>query len=107
MTVLLACTTAAAQDDFDRVLQLARTRQKMAQSLTHLPDFTCVATTQRSVQKAGRADFKVVDTLRFEITYAGGTELWSWPGASKFEDRPIAAVIRSGTIGQGEFSLHA
>jgi hypothetical protein len=107
MTVLLACATAVAQDDFDRVLQLARTRQKMAQSLTHLPDFTCVATTQRSVQKPGHSDFKVVDTLRFEITHAGGTELWSWPGASKFEDQPIAAMIRSGTIGQGEFSLHA
>jgi len=107
ISLLLACASAAAQDDFDRVLQLARTRQKMTQSLTHLPDFTCVATTQRSVQKAGRADFKVVDTLRFEITYAGGAELWSWPGASKFEDRPISAMIPSGTIGQGEFSLHA
>jgi len=105
MTVLLA--SAAAQDDFDRVLQLARTRQKMDQSLTHLPDYTCVATVQRSVQRAGHSDFKVVDTLRFEITHADGTELWSWPGAPKFEDRPIAAMIRSGTIGQGEFSLHA
>src|SRR5882672_810043 len=107
MTVLLACATAAAQDDFDRVLQLARTRQKMAQSLTHLPDFTCVATTQRSVQKAGHADFKVVDTLRYEIAQVGGTELWSWPGASKFEDKPVIAMIRSGSISHGEFALHA
>jgi hypothetical protein len=104
---LLLTTSAVAQDDFDRVLQLARTRQKMAQSLTHLPDFTCVATAQRSVQKAGRADFKVVDTLRYEIAHAGGTELWSWPGASKFEDKPVMAMISSGSISQGEFSLHA
>jgi hypothetical protein len=105
--VLLVCAAAAAQDDFDRVLQLARTRQKMAQALTHLPDYTCVATAQRSVQKAGRADFKVVDTLRYEIAHAGGTELWSWPGASKFEDKPVIAMIRSGSISQGEFSSHA
>ena len=104
---LLLATSALAQDDFDRVLQLARTRQKMTQSLTHLPDFTCVATAQRSVQKAGRADFKVVDTLRYEIAHAGGTELWSWPGASKFEDKPVMAMISSGSISQGEFSLHA
>jgi hypothetical protein len=104
---LLLATSAVAQDDFDRVLQLARTRQRMAQSLTHLPDFTCVATAQRSVQKAGRADFKVIDTLRYEIAHAGGTELWSWPGASKFEDKPVAAMISSGAISQGEFSLHA
>jgi hypothetical protein len=105
--VLLASSTAMAQDDFDRVLQLARTRQKMAQSLTHLPDYTCVATAQRSVQKAGHADFKLIDTLRYEIAHAGGAELWSWPGASKFEDKPVAAMIQSGTISQGEFSLHA
>src|SRR5438477_7570441 len=97
ISLLLACTIAVAQTDFDRVLQLARTRQKMAQSLTHLPDFTCVATTQRSVQKAGHGDFKVLDTLRFEVAYSDGAELWSWPGASKFEDRPIAAMVRSGT----------
>jgi len=107
ISVVLTTSTAAAQEDFDRVLQLARTRQKMAQSLTRLPDFTCVATTQRSVQKARHGDFRVLDTVRFEITYASGAELWSWPGASKFEDRPIAAMIRSGTISQGEFSLHA
>ncbi len=107
ISLLLACTIAVAQTDFDRVLQLARTRQKMTQSLTHLPDFTCVATAQRSVQKAGRADFKVVDTLRYEIAHAGGTELWSWPGASKFEDKPVIAMISSGSISQGEFSLHA
>src|SRR5260370_42359470 len=73
--VLLAASTAVAQDDFDRVLQLARARQKTTQSLTHLPDYTCVATAQRSVQKAGHASFKVVDTLRYEIAQAGGTEL--------------------------------
>jgi len=105
--LLLAIPTPAAQDDFDRVLQLARTRQKMAQSLTHLPDYTCIATAQRSVRKAGQANFKLIDTLRYEITHAGGAELWSWPGAKKFEDKPIVSMIRSGTIGQGEFSLHA
>src|SRR5258706_11226097 len=105
--ILLACTAAVAQDDFDRVLQLARTRQKMTQSLTHLPDYTCVATAQRSVQKAGRTDFKLIDTLRYEIAHAGGVELWSWPGASKFEDKPLIAMISSGSISQGEFSMHA
>ncbi len=105
--VLLAIPTAIAQDDFDRVLQLARTRQKMAQSLNHLPDYTCLATVERSQQKAGQAKSKVVDTLRFEITHAAGTELWSWPGAKKFEDKPVVDMIQSGTIGQGEFSLHA
>src|SRR5260370_41843137 len=105
--VLLVCATAVAQDDFDRVLQLARTRQKMTQSLTHLPDYTCVATAQRSVQKTGRADFKAIDTPGYEIAHPGGTLLWSWPGASKFEDKPVIAMISSGAISQGEFSLHA
>ncbi len=107
LILLLLASAAAAQDHFDRVLQLARTRQKMAQLLTHLPDYTCLATAERSVQKAGRANFNVIDTLRYEITHAGGTELWSWPGAKKFEDKPVASMIQSGTISEGEFSLHA
>src|SRR5260370_10312213 len=105
--LLLAASIAIAQDDFDRVLLLARTRQQMTQSLLHLPDYTCVATAHRSVQKPGHADFKVVDTLRYEIAHAGVSELWSWPGASKFEDKPVVAMIGSGAISQGEFSSHA
>jgi hypothetical protein len=105
--VLLAIPSVTAEDDFDRVLQLSRTRRKMAKALTHLPDYTCVATVERSVQDPRQTNSRKVDTLRFEITHAGGTELWSWPGAAKFEDKPVGAMIQSGTISQGEFSLHA
>jgi hypothetical protein len=107
LCMLLAITSAKAQEDFERVLQLSRTRQKMAKNLDHLPDYTCLATVDRSAQSPGQSKYKIIDTLRFEITHAGGTELWSWPGAKKFEDKPFVNMIQSGAIGQGEFSLHA
>jgi len=104
---LLAAITCLAQEPFERVLQLARTRQKMAQSLTHLPDFTCLATMQRVVRGHRDREFKALDTIRFEIAHQGHTELWSWPGAAKFQDTPFTSMVKNGTIGDGDFALHA
>jgi hypothetical protein len=104
---LLAGASCLAQEPFDRVLQLARTRQKMVQSLTHLPDFTCMATMQRVVRGPRDRGFRPLDTIRFEIAHQGHTELWSWPGAANFQDTPLTSMVKNGTIGDGDFALHA
>lgn len=107
ISILLAAATCAAQEPFERVLQLARTRQKMAQVLTHLPDYTCVATTQRVALGSKEHSTRVVDTLRYEIAHFGGKELWAWPGAAKFQDAPLTSMVQNGAIGEGDFALHA
>jgi hypothetical protein len=107
VSILLAAATCLAQEPFERVLQLARTRQKMAQVLTHLPDYTCVATTQRVVQGPKDHGFRPLDTLRYEVAHFGGKELWAWPGEAKFQDTPLTSMVQSGAIGEGDFALHA
>jgi len=107
VSILLAATTCAAQEPFERVLQLAHTRQKMEQVLAHLPDYTCVATTQRVAQGSRERGIRPVDTLRYEIAHFGGKELWAWPGASKFQDTRLASMVQNGAIGEGDFALHA
>jgi hypothetical protein len=107
IALLFAAAGCFAQDSFERVLQFSRVRQKMTETLNHLPDFTCVATAQRSIQRAGQNDYKVVDTLRYEIAHAGNKELWSWPGAPQFQDTPLTAMIQNGAISDGDFALHA
>ncbi len=107
ISILLAATTCVAQEPFERVLQLAHTRQKMAQVLTHLPDYTCVATTQRVAHGSREHSTRTVDTLRYEIAHLGGKELWSWPGAAKFQDTPLTSMVQNGAIGEGDFALHA
>ena len=106
-SILLAAAACTAQEPFEHVLQLAHTRQKMAQVLTHLPDYTCVATTQRIALGSKEHSARITDTLRYEIAHFGGKELWAWPGAAKFQDTPLTSMVQHGAIGEGDFALHA
>ncbi len=44
------------------------------------------------------------DTLRLEVAFVDGKELFSWLGAGKFEDRGIGEFGRGGAIGSGLFA---
>ena len=37
----------------------------------------------------------------------GNQEFYAWPGDSKFEEKNIGQLIPNGTIGSGDFALHA
>jgi len=105
--ILFALSLCSAQESFDRTVQLSRVRQKMAGVLNRMPDYTCLATTQRAARGRKDRDFKAVDTLRFEIAHAGSTELWAWPGAKRFQDTPLTSMIQNGAISSGDFALNA
>ena len=104
---LLTATFCCAQDPWDRVLQLARVRQKMVDALTRTPDYTCLATTQRAARNSKSRNFKNIDTLRFEIAHAGSKELWAWPGAAQFQETPLTTMIQNDAISLGDFALYA
>jgi hypothetical protein len=48
-----------------------------------------------------------VDRLRLEVAMVGNREFYAWPGDSKFEEKSIVQLIPNGTIGSGDFALHA
>jgi len=88
------------------LLDLVQIKQKMKQNLTHLPDFTCLETLQRSRKAGNTASFVLMDSLRLDVLYTGNHELFSWPGSRKFDDMD-PRISGRGLISNGEFASHA
>jgi len=80
----------------------------MAANLERLPNYTCRETIERTTAAPGARHFSLIDRLRLEVAYVGGRELYAWPGAQKFDDRPIDEIVGGGAaIGNGAFGGHA
>jgi len=47
---------------------------------------------------------QATDRLRLDVAMIERGEIFSWPGASRFEDGGIAALVRSGAMGTGAFA---
>ncbi len=86
--------------------QLLRVRQKAAENLARLPNYTCGLTVERSARLSSSRRYQDLDTLRLEVSFVGGRELFAWPGAEKFEEKPIHEMV-AGTVSTGSFALHA
>lgn len=86
---------------------VARIRNVAAENAVRIPDFTCGMTIERSLRRPRSGRFEPDDTLRLEVAYAGGKELYAWPGAKQFEDRDISLLVGTGgAIGTGDFTSH-
>ena len=106
--VALAFAAAAgAQELPPETIKLARIRQKAAENLSRIPDYTCLETVERSWRAPGWRSFTPVDTVRFEVAHVGGRELYSWPGARRVGDTPLASLIGFGVTSSGDFALRA
>lgn len=90
-----------------------------------LPNYTCVQTVTRDYYKPRASTLPrscpvlaelrrhptpdmvleriLTDRLRLDVTMTERGEIYSWVGASKFEDASIDQVVREGPIGTGEF----
>ncbi len=107
MVNVVATCLSAAQADPDTLL-LARIKQRMANNLDHLPNYTCTQTIERFVRRAGSRRSQLLDTMRLEVALVGGKEMYAWPGAGRFEDREIKEFApHGGAIGSGNFGMHA
>ncbi len=105
---LAGAVSCAAQAEVPReLLALARIKQRMAQNLSRMPDYTCLETIERFRSVPRSEALKLVDTLRLEVAHVGIKELYSWPGAQRFEDRDVAEIVGGGLISSGDFALHA
>lgn len=87
-------------------IRLGRIQAHMRDILTRFPDYTCLQTIERSQRLAKSRRFQMVDTIRLEVALVQGKEMFAWPGAGKFDDREIGRIV-GGTIGNGNFALHA
>lgn len=121
--LLAAFILTAAEYDPAEVLR--RLTAKELDRTSRLPNCTCVQTVVREYYKPRAAtlprscpvlmdlrrhptpdmvlQFFRTDRLRLDVTLTDRGEIYSWAGASRFEDAHIDEVVREGPIGTGPF----
>jgi hypothetical protein len=110
----------------DPVDVLMRLRDQVLEHGERIPNYTCVESMQRDRYEpvAGRApkscdtllarrkqgDFQgrlklsSTDWLRLDVAYASGSEIYSWAGASRFEEGELEDLVPEGATGTGPFA---
>ncbi len=123
--LILAFSQSSRAADPDDILRQAIT--KLRNTLQSLPQYACIETVERQYFKpnlesaggspscselnaadpqAGSQTLDATDRLRLEVTLSEGREIYSWPGATRFDSRDIGDIIRQGPIGTGSFGTH-
>lgn len=100
-----------AQDPADTAwqltLRLSQVKRQIRNALQNQPDYTCLATFNRYRWMVNEAAERKIDTVRVEVAYVGGRELYSWPGEDRFSDAPLSRMVGVGMMGDGDFAVHA
>ena len=99
---LLGCQ--AQQEWSGELSLLARIKERIAENLSRLPNYTCAEKIERSARSAASRKWKLVDNVRLEVAFVNGNELYGWPGANRIDESEITSLV-SGTIGNGDFAL--
>jgi VWFA-related protein len=86
---------------------LAGFKRKIRQVLTQIPNYTCLETVQRSMQKPRANALSPIDIVLLEVSTVGDKELLAWPGARRFEEGNMSSFASGGMIGSGVFASHA
>jgi len=124
LALLAAAGIAAAADrECDTVLR--RAAEKVKAQFQSMTAYTCLETVEREyfIPRGNTLDrdcdvlmelrrhptpdmvlmHSMSDRLRLEVAISGKGEIQSWPGASKFNDAGIDAIVLSGPLGTGAF----
>ncbi len=111
---------------------LLQIRRHVAAAISRLPNYLCTETVERQTfligdlssggaagscdrlaaeQKRSPNDVKLVatDRLRLDVALTSQSEMYSWVGEGKFEDRNLSEIVKHGTTSTGAFGsfLHA
>lgn len=86
---------------------LERIRERMAENLEGVPNYTCVETIERAARLGAKQQFRTLDRLRLEVALVEGKEMYSWPGAGRFEELTPGEIVGGGTTTSGDYALHA
>jgi hypothetical protein len=115
-------------DGVEPVELLMRLRDRVLSYTRALPNYTCVETVRRRRYEpvAGRATrscdkllanmerpelssalaLSTTDYLRLDVALSPQREIFSWAGASRFEEREVDEFIPEGAIGTGAFAAY-
>ncbi len=123
-SAILACLAAPAAAQADPAAVIARVTEKVRALSAKLPNYTCVQTVTRDyyMPKPGAppeacsllieqlqpipriaSRLTLTDRLRLDVAMTARGEIYSWAGASRFEDGGIEQLVRDGPLGTGAF----
>jgi len=121
MATSLAAQGAAPKGDAKEML--AEARNKLMQAVNRLPRYLCAETIDRStfqpetavlgsckdvVTRKNQTDWgnrkEQSDRLRLDVAVSVETEMYSWAGKDRFDDRTLGDLVRGGATSTGEFS---
>lgn len=87
------------------VLQLAQIERRVAAELDRLPDYTCAETVERKITMPTGRKTKPFDTLKLDVAFIGGKELYGKRGAT-IDAKSPGDIYRWGASSNGEFAGH-
>jgi len=84
-----------------------KARTLMAETLAKQSNYVCLETIDRTQRVSAKERFNKVDSIRVEVAFIGKRELYSWPGARKFDDKDLLDLVSNdGAISTGTFAGH-
>jgi len=86
------------------VLTLSKIKRQAKAELQRTPNYSCLETIDRSQKLPGAQPFKPLDTLRIEVAFIDGKELFAPQGAGQFQDVDLSAFMSGGSLGTGAFT---
>jgi hypothetical protein len=103
MVALLGASALCGQDLPQWVLNLSRLKRQAKTQLEHVPNYACLEVVSRFEKAPRAAAFKPLDTLRLEVAYIDGKEMFAPEGAGQFQDVHLSSFMKSGVLGSGTF----
>jgi len=82
-----------------------RIQAKVGENLRRLPNYTCSETIERFKRSKPSAKQEAIYTIRLEVAYVGGLELYGWPGSAKIDSPHVERFVPQGTSGNGDFAI--
>jgi hypothetical protein len=128
----LLCRPTAAKAQADPIETMREIRRKVAAQISHLPNYLCSETVERQTfqfesvphgRKANSCDPLIesvdkspeakrltsTDRLRLDVAMSSKSEMYSWVGEGRFDDRTLSEIVKQGTTSTGAFGsfVHA
>ncbi len=105
LTTFAAMLSQAQPQQTPEAILLGKIQAKVVQNLSRLPNYTCSETIERFKQMKPGGKLEPLNTIRLEVAYVGGTELFGWPGTNKIDEPEIQKLVGRGTSGNGDFAI--
>ena len=93
------------------VMALAEIGRRMRLSIKQMPNYTCLQSIRREKSRPGRRAERSVDwlpvssdTVKIDVAFVDGSELYSWPGARRFDETSLPDLVGFGMVSTGNFA---